>query len=91
MERIFDAIEFAIEAHHGQVRKGSEIPYMRHPIGVGKILHQIGCTEDVVVSGILHDCIEDTKTSQDEIMERFGDMVSKIVIGCSEPNKADTW
>ena len=89
--RVFEAIEFATKAHFGQFRKGTNIPYIVHPLGVGKILINHGVSEDVVVAGILHDTIEDTSVTLGDIGTRFGSNVKKIVRGASEPNRADTW
>lgn len=65
---IFEAIEFATKAHAGQYRKGTGIPYITHPLGVSKILIENGCPEHVIVAGILHDTIEDTPVTFEEIL-----------------------
>ena len=91
MTAIFDAIEFAARAHRGQCRKGTKIPYIVHPLAVAKILIDAGCPEDVVVAGILHDTVEDTPLSLDEIRHAFGTAVARIVEGASEPDKSKPW
>ena len=91
MTAIFDAIEFAARAHRGHYRKGTEIPYIVHPLAVAKILIDAGCPEDVVVVGILHDTVEDTPVSLDEIRHGFGEAVARIVEGASEPDKSKPW
>ena len=58
---IFKSIEFAAKAHAGQYRKGTQIPYMIHPLGVAKILIQYDYPEHIVIAGVLHDTIEDTR------------------------------
>ena len=88
--QIEEAIEVAAEAHHGQYRKGTSTPYITHPYAVGLILMEAGCTEVVIIAGILHDTVEDTDLTLDFIRERFGDAVANIVDGCSE-NKALRW
>ncbi len=88
--QIEEAIEVAAEAHHGQYRKGTHTPYITHPYAVGLILMEAGCTEIVIIAGILHDTVEDTDLTLDFIRERFGDAVANIVDGCSE-NKALRW
>ncbi len=90
-ERIFQAIEFATKAHTGQFRKGTKVPYIVHPLGVAKILIEASCSEDVVVAGILHDTVEDSSTRIDDICRDFGEEVTRLVEGASEPNKSDTW
>ena len=91
MTAIFDAIEIAARAHRGQCRKGTKIPYIVHPLNVAKILIDARCPEDVVVAGILHDTVEDTPVSLDEIRRGFGTAVARIVEGASEPDKSKPW
>ena len=88
--RVEEAIEVAAEAHHGQFRKGTRIPYISHPYAVGLILMNEGCSEEVVIAGLLHDTVEDTDMTLDCIQERFGKTVAEIVDGCSE-NKSLRW
>ncbi len=90
-ERVFQAVEFATKAHTGQFRKGTKVPYIVHPLGVAKILIEAGCSEDVVVAGILHDTVEDSSTRIDDIRRDFGEEVARLVAGASEPDKSDTW
>jgi (p)ppGpp synthase/HD superfamily hydrolase len=89
---IDQAIGFAAKAHDGQRRKSGSIPYIAHPVGVAMILQQMGCSESVVVAGLLHDIVEDTKTTLDEVRQRFGDEVADIVAICTEPpRKTMNW
>ncbi len=88
---IDDAIDVAEEAHSGQFRKGSDIPYISHPRAVARILSDAGCSEEMVVAGILHDTVEDTSLTLDYIREKFGSGVAQIVQGCSEPDKSLPW
>ncbi len=85
------AIELAARAHRQQVRKGTDIPYITHPYAVGMMLARAGCPEEVIAAGILHDTIEDTWVTLDDIREQFGERVASIVEGCSEPDKAAPW
>lgn len=85
------AIEFAAKAHQSQKRKGTDIPYISHPFAVGMILLKAGCNEEVIAAGILHDTLEDTETTEEEIERLFGPKVLHIVIGCSEPDKGASW
>lgn len=85
------AIEFAAYAHRNQKRKGTDIPYISHPYAVGMILQKAGCSEEVVAAGILHDTLEDTDTTERDLLERFGPVVLEIVKGCSEPDKDASW
>ncbi|WP_349254187.1 HD domain-containing protein [Paenibacillus sp. RC67] len=85
------AIEYAAYTHRDQNRKGTNIPYISHPYAVGMILKKAGCSEEVVTAGILHDTLEDTDTTERDLLERFGPVVLEIVKGCSEPDKRASW
>lgn len=76
---IFKAILFAAEAHKGQYRKGTNIPYMSHLMNVMKTLCQNNCNEHTIVAGILHDAVEDTATTLEDIENEFGKRVTEIV------------
>jgi (p)ppGpp synthase/HD superfamily hydrolase len=91
MSLIDVAIEFAAKARSSQFRKGTDIPYISHPYGVGLILQQAGCGEEEIIAGILHDTIEDTAVTEEDIQSVFGASVLLIVKGCSEPNKEASW
>src|SRR5947209_15832446 len=80
------AIETAARAHAGQVRKGTDVPYIAHPYAVGMMLARVGASEEVVAAGILHDTVEDTYLTLDWIRDNFGEKVAMIVEGCSEPD-----
>jgi (p)ppGpp synthase/HD superfamily hydrolase len=89
---IDQAIGFAARAHKGQPRKIGSVPYIAHPVGVAFILQQMGCQETIVAAGLLHDTVEDTKVTLEEIRQTFGDEVADIVAGCTEPPKRrDNW
>jgi (p)ppGpp synthase/HD superfamily hydrolase len=84
---IDQAIGFAARAHDGQRRKTGNVPYIAHPFGVAMILQEMGCDETIVVAGLLHDTVEDTKVTLEEIRSIFGDEVAEIVAICTEPPK----
>jgi (p)ppGpp synthase/HD superfamily hydrolase len=88
---LFDALEFAVKAHRGQVRKGTRLPYVFHPMNVARTLLESGYDDDIVIAGLLHDTIEDTDTTIEEIESVFGAQVASLVLGASEKNKDDTW
>jgi len=85
------AIEVAVRAHQNQVRKGTDIPYITHPMAVGIILAKAGCSDEIIVAGILHDTVEDTPITLDYIRDIFGKKVSMLVEGASEPDKSLPW
>ena len=85
------AIEVAVRAHKNQLRKGTDIPYITHPMAVGIILAKAGCSDEIIVAGILHDTVEDTPITLDYIRDTFGKKVSMLVEGASEPDKSLPW
>lgn len=88
--KIQKAIVFATLAHEGQCRKGTNIPYIVHPMEVMQILTANGCNKTVILAGILHDMLEDTKTTPEDILHNFGQNVLDLVLGESE-NKSKSW
>jgi (p)ppGpp synthase/HD superfamily hydrolase len=88
---LFEAIEFAARAHSGQYRKTTRVPYIIHPLGVAKILIQNGCPEEVVTAGVLHDTVEDTSVTLQDIRDAFGPNVAQLVEAASEPPKSEPW
>ncbi|WP_139365195.1 HD domain-containing protein [Litchfieldia alkalitelluris] len=85
------AIEEATIAHHGQFRKLTNIPYITHPYNVGMYLAHSGCSDEVICAGILHDTVEDTNLTLEDIKNKFGSKVASYVAGSSEPNKENSW
>ncbi|HAS80757.1 MAG: HD domain protein [Candidatus Nomurabacteria bacterium GW2011_GWE1_32_28] len=79
-ENITKAILFAKEAHEGQLRKDNK-PYIIHPLSVGYILQSAKYSEDVIIAGILHDIIEDTKYTEEDIIKMFNSRVAQLVKG----------
>jgi (p)ppGpp synthase/HD superfamily hydrolase len=85
------ALKTAAKAHERQYRKGTDIPYITHPVAVGMILLKAGYSEELVAAGILHDTVEDTNLSLQDIEQLFGRNIAQIVEGCSEPDKSLSW
>jgi len=84
-ERFSQAITLAIEAHTNQKRKGTEIPYISHPLGVASIALEYGADEDQAMAALLHDAIEDGgQEFAQRIRLQFGDRVANIVEGCTD-------
>ena len=83
---IIKAIKFSSNAHNKQLRKSGE-PYINHPIEVAKILADIKLDSASIVTGLLHDTIEDTDISILEIKNNFGDEVLDLVEGLTKINK----
>ena len=84
-ERIGRALALAVEAHDGQKRKGTEIPYLAHPMGVASIALDHGADEDQAIAALLHDAVEDGGPHFAKLIrEQFGDRVADIVEGCTD-------
>ena len=85
------AIAFAVKAHEGQPRKGTEIPYIFHPLEVGMIVSRITDDEEVIAAAVLHDTVEDCDAvTLDDIRREFGDSVARIV-GLESEDKDKSW
>lgn len=83
LDKIIDAIIFAANKHQGQVRKdGNHSPYITHPLAVARTIAEIGRVGDtsVLKAALLHDTIEDTDTTEEEIRQVFGKEVLQIVL-----------
>lgn len=87
--RIDEALRLAARAHRSQLRKGTDIPYVAHPVAVMLILAQHGFGEDLLVAGLLHDVVEDTDTPLAAIHAAFGAEVARLVEAVSETKSAD--
>lgn len=87
---IHNAIIFATLKHQNQKRKGTNIPYIVHPMEVMQILTENNCSENVIIAGILHDTLEDTDTKPKEIEAEFGKEILELVQTESE-DKSKTW
>jgi (p)ppGpp synthase/HD superfamily hydrolase len=85
------AIIFATKAHEGQTRKGTDIPYITHPFSVGMLLQKENGTDEVIAAGILHDTIEDTSATYEELASLFGTHIANLVQAASEPDKSLPW
>lgn len=90
-DRIAQALALAVDAHDGQKRKGTQIPYIAHPMGVAAIALEHGADEAQAMAALLHDAVEDGGPEYAErIRQQFGDRVADIVLGCTDgvPNAA---
>ena len=91
MNTIEKAIIFAAKAHRNQTRKGTDIPYITHPFAVGMYLQKANCCEEVIAAGILHDTLEDTETTYNDLKESFGEHIANLVLAASEHDKSLPW
>ncbi len=82
-KRLFEAFTYADSEHHGQLRKSGE-PYIIHPLAVADIVADLGLDVDSVIAALLHDCIEDTDATHQDIAKRFGEPVADLVEGVTK-------
>ncbi|MBQ5316927.1 MAG: bifunctional (p)ppGpp synthetase/guanosine-3',5'-bis(diphosphate) 3'-pyrophosphohydrolase [Oscillospiraceae bacterium] len=86
ISKIVSAYEFAATAHANQVRSSGE-PYITHPLAVSYILLELGMDTDTICAGLLHDVVEDTDVTLDEIKKRYGQDVAMLVDGVTKLGK----
>jgi uncharacterized protein (TIGR02172 family) len=96
MNRIEEAVIYATIMHQGKIRRFSGIPFILHPMEVAQILSTMTEDEEVITAGILHDILENSDGTVEEIRKRFGERVASLVISETEEDfpdedKAATW
>jgi len=92
LSRLLHAISFAAAKHRNQRRKDKDAsPYINHPIALAALLNTVGGIADVVVlqAAILHDTVEDTDTSYDELLAQFGRQVADIVMEATDDRQLE--
>jgi guanosine-3',5'-bis(diphosphate) 3'-pyrophosphohydrolase len=88
VSEVYRAYLFAAEAHDGQQRRTGE-PYIYHPIGVARILAEIRMDHKCLMAAILHDVLEDTNLSKEELAQQFDDEIAELVDGVSKLTQID--
>ena len=88
MELIDRAVEYADAKHQHQKRKDGS-PYIIHPLAVAEIVTEMGLDVDAILGALLHDCIEDTDASHEEISRIFGETVAELVEGVTKLTRAN--
>ncbi|MDD6200501.1 MAG: bifunctional (p)ppGpp synthetase/guanosine-3',5'-bis(diphosphate) 3'-pyrophosphohydrolase [Firmicutes bacterium] len=88
MELIDRAVDYARNKHRDQKRKDGS-PYIIHPLAVAEIVVEMGLDTDAVLGALLHDCIEDTDASHEEIEKLFGASVAELVEGVTKLTRAN--
>lgn len=87
-EQIAKAIEFARQAHAGQSR-ASGAPYIEHPLAVASILADLRMDVPTIIAALLHDVVEDTPYTLEDIEERFGSEVAQLVDGVTKLDRLE--
>lgn len=86
LSKIISAYEFAAKAHEGQFRSSGQ-PYIIHPLAVAEILLELGMDTDTICSALLHDVVEDTPATSEQLQKRFGRDVANLVDGVTKLTK----
>ena len=90
--RLEHAIRIASEYHDGQYRKDvKKLPYVSHVFTVATIVSNYTNDEDVLIAALLHDSIEDTKLTPEEVQDLFGERVLSLIQTVSEPKDNPSW
>jgi (p)ppGpp synthase/HD superfamily hydrolase len=91
-ETIAAALETARRAHAGQVRSGSGgMPYIEHPRAVAELLAAHGCGDEVLAAALLHDVVEDSETSVEDLRRQFGEPIASLVATLSDDESIDDY
>ena len=88
MSLVDKAVEYARDKHKDQKRKEGS-PYIIHPLAVAEIVAEMGLDTDAILGALLHDCIEDTDTSHDDIARLFSPTVAELVEGVTKLTRAN--
>jgi (p)ppGpp synthase/HD superfamily hydrolase len=84
-QKLGQALALAVQAHDGQMRKGTAIPYIAHPMGVASIALEFGASEDQAIAALLHDALEDGGPHYAPLIEaQFGAGVLALVQACTD-------
>ena len=86
MEAIAHAYDVAEKMHRGQLRKSGE-PYLIHPMAVAEMLADLGMDEETIIAGLLHDVVEDTPVTHEDIVNEFGEEIAEMVEGVTKLRK----
>ncbi|MBC5660251.1 bifunctional (p)ppGpp synthetase/guanosine-3',5'-bis(diphosphate) 3'-pyrophosphohydrolase [Anaerosacchariphilus sp. NSJ-68] len=81
------AIIFATKAHSGAKRKGTNVPYIVHPIEAAAIVSAMTDDQEIIAAAVLHDVLEDTDTTEDDLYARFGTRITELVMNESEDKR----
>lgn len=84
-----DAVKFAVDAHSGMVRKAGHAPYILHPMEAASIVGTMTHDEEVLAAAVLHDVVEDTSVTKDEIAKIFGNRVAELVASETENKRKE--
>lgn len=87
--RLANAMRFATVAHGEQKRKYTNEPYITHPLAVMKIVQEVPHTTEMLMAAVLHDVVEDTPVTVNQIEDEFGPVVAEMVNGLTDVSKSE--
>jgi (p)ppGpp synthase/HD superfamily hydrolase len=91
-ELIRDALALSEEAHAGQVRNGSGgLPFIHHPLAVAEVVSKAGFGEDMVAAALLHDVVEDSAVTVEDLRPRFGGHVADLVAAMTDDSSIESF
>ena len=96
MDIFEQSLKFALKAHNGQTRKREDLPFVLHPCEAATVAATLTKDREILAAVMLHDTVEDTDTTIEEIREEFGDHVAELVAGETESKyeelpKSESW
>ncbi len=96
MTKLEQAILFAVNAHQGMLRKNGISPFILHPLEAAAVVATMTDDDDVLAAACLHDVLEDTSTTEEQIREAFGDRITELVLSETENrpegiSKSESW
>ena len=89
MELVSRAVEFAVQAHDGMRRKTSDLPYILHPMEAAAIVGSLTSNQEVIAAAVLHDVVEDTPATIEDVQANFGSRVAELVAAETEDKRAE--
>ena len=87
MSEIHNVVSFATNAHEGQLRKYTDVPYIIHPISVAFIVASVNDDPDVIAAALLHDILEDTNNTIDDLLNFVGGRITEFVMDVTDVSK----
>jgi hypothetical protein len=90
-QMVQQARDVAARAHDGQLRKANRMPYFDHVTGVAEVLADAGLDDEVIAAGLLHDVVEHSEMTAEEVRARFGDRVGDLVAAMTDREEIPGW
>ena len=89
MELVSEAIVFAVKAHDGMRRRKGDAPYVLHPMEAAVIVGSMSDDQNLIAAAVLHDVVEDTECTLEQLQKQFGTDVAMLVDGVTKLKKVE--